>query len=62
MVQPHCKVSPKKLSQNRKMNFEFWDDMIFLIGPRLNEFNVQQINQLLSGASRPKIGKKSVQR
>ena len=44
------------------MNVEFWDEMVFLIGPRLNEFSVQQINQILSSAANPKIGKKSAQR
>ena len=46
----------------RKLNREFWEDIIFVIGPRLNEFKVKEIKILLRSASRPKMGSRSNQR
>lgn len=50
------------LKNIRKINQNFWEDMIFTIGPRINEFDAGTIVQILQSACKPRIGKRDVTR
>lgn len=57
-------LKPQKKYENQKkirmMNFKFWEDLVEILGPRLLEFNSDQLISIVHSAAIPKVGKKTV--